>query len=454
MNRVSPYRKRVLVVAILAVGAFTILASIGIRSRTSTAESYDGTADVLDGPALEYLEMQGISRSHGQQILDSQERLMPVLIDLLAATDETQYAGAWFDWDDLALHFATTEPSPSEEQRRIAASGAVTFETVDFSLEELTAARDIAIAAARAKDPMASAWVKFEDNAVVVATSDTSRVPSNVQISEDSIPIRVEQGSGNASLQAQSECVFPNCDAPLRGGTNMWWDPTGFCSAGFNAVGRDNGLRYLLTAGHCLSNNQTWKTFQPRTGSSHTIGQAVNWRTDSFADAGIIAVNNPAPYPSGWGSENIVKIYASNDGATSTADVDRYPVNGLAASVEGQIVCRTGRSTATTCGAITEVIVQPPGLSQTRTVRVSTVGPPPAGGGATCQGDSGGPVIKSGWAFGLVTSLSEDGVYAADIPTGAPFFDTLEDLACTRDGFYYQIAAEAENVMNVDIIHP
>ncbi|MBL7521920.1 alpha-lytic protease prodomain-containing protein, partial [Frankia sp. CNm7] len=107
------------------------------------------------------------------------------------------------------------------------------------------------------------------------------------------------------------------------------------CSAGFNLRNPSNGKRYLLTAGHCVSANQTV------TGQGGvTFGTVRSRWFPSFDDA-LIETTNTAYWIQGpWIDTN-----PSNGGFINVSGYTDAPV--------GTYVCKSGIKTKLTCGYIT-----------------------------------------------------------------------------------------------------
>jgi hypothetical protein len=97
------------------------------------------------------------------------------------------------------------------------------------------------------------------------------------------------------------------------------------CSTGFNVV-RD-GVRYLLTAGHCTQGLPTWSGVGPSVISAFP-----------GTDYGVVR----------------------NESAVAAGAVDRYdgttqPITGAGTATVGERVCASGQTTHVTCGQVTEV---------------------------------------------------------------------------------------------------
>jgi streptogrisin D len=147
------------------------------------------------------------------------------------------------------------------------------------------------------------------------------------------------------------------------------------CSLGFNVTG---GL--ALTAGHCTGINGQWENGNNDRYFGPSVG--VNFPGDDF---GLIR----------------------NDGNLSqTGDIHNYStgarqdIDGAAQNYVGQFVCKSGRTTGTTCATIDA-------LNVTVNYRQGTVFGLVQGEFCTRAGDSGGAVFHGPTAKGLISGGTE-----------------------------------------------
>lgn len=171
------------------------------------------------------------------------------------------------------------------------------------------------------------------------------------------------------------------CDAPLRGGVGI--NANTSCSAAFNVRSRTDGVRYLLTAGHCNAGG-TWTT-RFANGETHVIGPRHNSYYNADGDAMIIRLNNP----SGWNPKPWVFVTGS-DGTTRN---EGYGIARDGSTTIGMAVCMTGQRDGTQCGEVIDNDTG--GAGGVRHVAQ-------VDGGCIRGGDSGGAVYKSGTAYGIV----------------------------------------------------
>ncbi|HJV97594.1 MAG TPA: trypsin-like serine protease [Arthrobacter sp.] len=242
----------------------------------------------------------------------------------------------------------------------------------------------------------------------------------------------------NVKLDAGTQ-LAPEAD--LVGGLGYIADTWEVCSTGFSAFD-PAGLPSVLTAGHCSDDGAAqqaslefpvWTPAGPlgtfgfsqfggpgNTGILGDEDNPGNVGTDVAVIGSIAAGLEPQPAASTW-----------NDPAEAGPDVK---IIGTAAPVEGQPVCRSGRTSAWSCGTIDEVgiyVVQgrsgnPADLrafSGFLSFAVQSSG-----------GDSGGPWLSGNYAVGI---------HAAGEGAGAPVnfavAATLDDALAVLPGYQLEL---------------
>ena len=230
-------------------------------------------------------------------------------------------------------------------------------------------------------------------------------------------------------------------EADLVGGQGYIADTLEICSTGFSAF-NPAGLPSVLTAGHCSDDGAAeqaslefpaWTAAGPLgifgfsqfggPGNTGIVGDEDNpgnVGTDVAVIGSIAAGLEPQPAASTW-----------NDASEAGPDVK---IIGTAAPVEGQPVCRSGRTSAWSCGTIDEVgiyVVQgrsgnPADLrafSGFLSFAVQSSG-----------GDSGGPWLSGNYAVGI---------HAAGEGAGAPVnfavAATLDDALAVLPGYQLEL---------------
>ncbi|UZX05577.1 peptidase [Arthrobacter sp. CDRTa11] len=203
-------------------------------------------------------------------------------------------------------------------------------------------------------------------------------------------------------------------DADVLGGQGYFADNGQICSTGFSAFD-PAGLPAVLTAGHCSDDGSVGKATLEY--QANPIGLLGTFGFNQFGGPGNSAITgtngNPAdPENPGNVGTDIAVIESIRPGldpapAASTWGDSSEPgpdvkIIGKAAPVEGQPVCRSGRSSAWSCGTIDEVgiyVVPGPEFAADPTdlrafngflsFEVQSSG-----------GDSGGPWVSGNYAVG------------------------------------------------------
>ena len=189
------------------------------------------------------------------------------------------------------------------------------------------------------------------------------------------------------------------------------------CSAGFSGFSPD-GKRLVLTAGHCADDGAarlaevTLPAGEPAGGylaESGVTGELGTFGFSQFGGPGNSRITDPAnPGAPGTDIAVIESIRAGLDlipAATRWEDpadlgAGSVPIVGTAAPLEGQAVCRSGRTDGWSCGTVDEVGVyvvggssgDPDDLRSFRGFLSTSV--------QSSGGDSGGPWISGNYAVG------------------------------------------------------
>ncbi|WP_457963373.1 S1 family peptidase [Arthrobacter sp. D1-29] len=216
----------------------------------------------------------------------------------------------------------------------------------------------------------------------------------------------------NVELDAGAELV-PEA-AEVLGGQGYFADNGQICSTGFSAFD-PAGLPAVLTAGHCSDDGSVDKATLEY--QANPIGLLGTFGFNQFGGPGNSAItgidgNTADPDKPGNVGTDIAVIESIRPGldpapAASTWGHSSEPgpdvkIIGTAAPVEGQPVCRSGRSSAWSCGTIDEVgiyVVPGPGFAADPTDLRAFNGFL-SFGVQSSGGDSGGPWVSGNYAVG------------------------------------------------------
>ncbi|WP_437276455.1 S1 family peptidase [Sorangium sp. So ce375] len=382
----------------------------------------------VDGEAAAFARERGISYAEAQQRLGWQA-LAGDLDEQVGAALGDQFGGVWIDAarrDRIMVGVAgklgtDTVAAVQEVARKIGLTEGYDILQVRRSMAELD----------RANDWLGAQIEKVNDGAAATLTAGlrTDLGAVELQVPADG-PLTDAQRELVAAAQKQlgdmvvvgryagrataRACVYPYCDAPLRGGIKITNSGTG-CTGAFIAKSKVDDVLYQFTAGHCAYENyDDWST-RFTDSSSHVVGPVWHWEWNGGGDMSILRIKNPA----GWDAEPWVYVTSGPDTTTNTT----YKITSDKKSVLGMRICTTGAYYGRSdCGYVTQ-------LGVTATYGGVTVHHLGRGSFCGTGGDSGAPMYASHVAYGLqVAGYSE----------------------C--DSLYQGIRA-AESVLNVNVLH-
>jgi hypothetical protein len=398
--------------------------------------------------AEENADLQLFAADHYAQVhrVDSAEALRRLAIqDQAAGLDDelsnllgSQYAGIWFDADDggrVKVGIAPGAAAQAASVQRIVYSHGLTALTdlvnVRYTEGEL---QDLQASARRSIDDMidsghASTAYNTKSNAVVITAP--VRLPASEEAQIQSLTrngwVRVRRVNAPALMGQYDTCNITYCNPPFRGGRGISIGKSGNCTAAFVAQSRTvfNDW-WMLTAGHCVFFGGTTWNAQNESGVWSLLGNSAYY---SFAggpgyDAGIIHMNEN----SSWMTPMPIAALIVKASANTTYD-PTYAIHATAFSSVGQMICRTGQTTGTECGEVTDLGADFTGSGNGGTYTTHNLGEVDVCGSQ--GGDSGGPMYKIHRAYGIHT---------ASMSVGPAF--------CHE---YYQGVRGAENVMGVAV---
>lgn len=232
--------------------------------------------------------------------------------------------------------------------------------------------------------------------------------------------VRLEKG---APVTTQA-----SADSDLFGGQGYVTDSNFTCSAGFGAYNSATGAPLVLTAGHCSNDGASHASgIEPATaskaGGATTLRPAVlpplgTFGYNQFGGPGNTAITGTGTNPGNIGTDIAVIRDLSSGVAVQPAASkwdnvgDPAPsavrIIGRTAPLQGQSVCRSGRTTGWRCGAVDSVGIWlipgpkslPPNFdNDLRAVRAFDSTSVTSNGG-----DSGGPWISGNFAVGTHTA--------------------------------------------------
>ncbi|MBF4572657.1 cell wall-binding repeat-containing protein [Herbiconiux sp. VKM Ac-1786] len=196
--------------------------------------------------------------------------------------------------------------------------------------------------------------------------------------------------------------------ADLVGGQGYYFaDSTGgyACSTAFNGIDRASGQARFVTAGHCSLPGDDGRVDQiieshpndPNGRLGARLGQQVagSFRFGGEFDGGLVDT------ASGWDSRGVVGTYnsgANNGPVTSGAS---QPVRDYGDAIEGQSLCKSGRTTGWSCGTVDAVDQLIPVSGEKVNVDIVR-------GLCSDHGDSGGAVVSGPYALGLISGGTAD----------------------------------------------
>jgi hypothetical protein len=350
------------------------------------------------------------------------EDQVDTLLDDFAGAFGDGYGGLWLDHEAGGVVYVGVRPGQADTVRTLAAGRGVapTVVPVERTLAELGELQQELLKQVPADSGVGVGGLYTPTNQVnlTVERPDAATLASEIA-DEYGGAVRVRAVEGELSKLACGGFAEPNvwCDPPLRGGMGITAGRT-VCTAGFNVRSVIDGKYYVLTAGHCHSNEMYQTRFANR--EVHNIGLRHRWFDNQTADAMTVNVNNP----SGWRPAPWVVV----TGNGSTVRNDSYVIRRHGTTAIGTTKCATGRRDGTQCGTVTDN--SRPGVAPGRP-SVAEVR-----GGCLRAGDSGGPVYRNGTAFGIV--------HGGAVPGGDPNQCSIR--------WYYQGVREALALLNVRLI--
>lgn len=346
-----------------------------------------------DGEVESVMAQSGLNDRAARMYMALSARV-PALAKRAEAMYPETYAGGYIDADmaTFVLQFTRdAERSAAAVAKTFFRPRAVRAATVAFSLQQLGNVR----AAIRAdRDKLAAefsltSWnVDIRHNELVVGVAEMGPdIQSEFERRYPDVPIRVfkeSPGKFTSIPPAQTACEinWTSCN-PLRGSTNIVLSGQGqgavACTLGYNATRNSDGLRVILTAGHCSDGT--------RYHSAAAVGALVQGMQQTGGNADAQA-NHVA---SGWSHSRWI-IHNGSSFSAAYQITGRYTGTALQ---PGQTICYIGAQTRISyCTPVAdgdwEGLIE--GIYLFNQFKH---------GGCTTSGDSGGPTYAGNTAYGL-----------------------------------------------------
>jgi hypothetical protein len=220
-----------------------------------------------------------------------------------------------------------------------------------------------------------TAWgIDVAANQVVVSISDVAPAADRA---------RVETAAKNLGALARVRTTSGSFKPAIAGGDEIIADQGWICSVGFN--GTQGGQNVIVTAGHCTNGYPNWRAGNTAIGPTLN----ANFPTD---DMGLIRNNGAVP---------VAGVSLWNGSIQSITSAGNAFV--------GQSICKSGRTTYLTCGAVTNVNVTVNysagpvyGMIQTN----ANAGP----------GDSGGALFAGSSGLGITSGIGGGSSFFQPLP--------------------------------------
>jgi hypothetical protein len=270
---------------------------------------------------------------------------------------------------------------------------------------------------------LVSLGIEASSNSVVVEEANSLTSGQKAEVSSAvgtlTVPTHVVEATVNGLYSEPTSCNVSGCNAPLRGGVQIF-GPTS-CSAGFIANANHGSAKYLFTAGHCIAANPagTWEA-NDELGSPQPIGKAHSYAYGSNkvleggykGDAGIISIEGGY-----WTKSFVPWVVVYPSGEAKTKFNEQYPIKSASKTgakvnfvvCAGGIGAEEGEHEREDCGQVkaTKVVTTYKNgkIKVGPTVKVNFCY------GSTKNklegGNSGSPVYKRNVAYGIFTSIQD-----------------------------------------------
>ncbi|MEU4571273.1 alpha-lytic protease prodomain-containing protein [Nonomuraea sp. ATR24] len=272
------------------------------------------------------------------------------------------YGGVWLSGPTAAMTVATTDQAQVAAIRETGVEARV----VGRSLQQLDAIKATLDRAAAKAPKTAPVWyVDVVNNDVVVLSSTPAKAQAWVRAS----------GADASAVRVVRSNEQPQAYYDVRGGDAYYIGSGSRCSVGFS-VSKAGSQGGFVTAGHCGSTGAT-------TTGHNRVNQGV-FRGSSFPgnDYAWVEVNSQ------WTPTGVVNAYGRGI----------QPIRGSQVAQVGASICRSGSTTQTHCGQVSQLntsVTYPQG-TVSQVTRTSVCAEPGDSGGSFYSGDQAQGVTSGG----------------------------------------------------------
>lgn len=292
-----------------------------------------------------------------------------------------KFGGAWFDKNSKKLNVAVTDAGVAAKVR--AAGGevhqrATSANALDRAADTITSWAKGLPAAKKAAFQAVAVDTKDGKLGVTLSTSEAGKA---LAAELPKVNVQVEVGHKEDELQAEKD---------LRGGDGYTVSGLGtslrLCSLGFNAVDK-LGRGQIITAGHCFDGFDGRKVNVEIKGAGNPVGEAIgngeNVRFDNSQDG-----------------DDSATVRVTNGAQKLLPEVNRYngsglKLDGLTDPIQGQEICKSGRTTGWQCGNVVNVDVKVQISGHLLSLFQHDA--------CSIPGDSGGAVVMGSKALGITS---------------------------------------------------
>ncbi len=388
-----------------------------VSSSTTAAED----PQVQSLAAQGYAEDQAVTLATAYERLKRQDKSVGLGESVAGSTSGGGYAGVWFDHVGgrvkVMLKTGTATTGATQAIADHGLTGDADIVMVAHTQAELEAGRD-AIAAPiedLVNADLVSADFNTEANRVDVQVATSLGATDLARVSSARAAVSVASAQTSVApgmlTDVPAYCDPVTCDPPIRGGREIF---TGSgpgqgnqCTAGFSAYSRTDGLPYVITAGHCLTNvTASYKASMPGDSDAEIGPRHPGWQIadpGENGDFGLIRIVSGSSYANIFGAYIYVSAYRYRKiliPRTPAYQIRNVKYNSRV------IVCMSARGGKTVCGRVVRLGRKKDKLGHIKLFKCD----PGSNGDRTriVPGDSGAPVFKSGTALGVVLGYLTD----------------------------------------------